>query len=156
MDEQNQMPNELADPAAAPSTTPTSAPALARSPRERALVWSAIGLLLILVVVEGTSQYQFRSSLERLEAAILSNDNTATEGGIHSSEVDQHIRGITFRDERTFEVTNPTLGGGEMTEIQQKKEYSWPSLFKTYRLIVTVNSFERAILVQAALPTEEL
>ena len=141
----------------AESLTPATEkePSGKRSPRERALVWGAIAALLVIVVFEWSSQRQFQASLTRLERAIEASPSTGRFLGIPRHEVETHIDGITFRDQKSHYLERLTTRKEEEAEIQHELIFRWPSLFKKYQLIVTVNSDDRAILVAADIPSEQ-
>lgn len=129
-------------------------PVRKRSRRERLVVWSGISVLLVIVVIEWTSLHQFQSSLNRLEQAISTPSPSGRRSGIPRSEIEKHIDGITFRNLTIRHFKPLTDLEDEIPEVQHDLMFRWPSLFKKYQLIVTVNSLDRAILVAADIPNQ--
>lgn len=131
-----------------------AAPVRKRSPRERLIVWSSISVLLVILAIEWTSLRQFQSSLSRLERAIAAPSATGRSTGIPCAEIDQHIDGVTFRNLKTRYFKPLTRHEDDEPEVVREFMFRWPSLFKKYQLIVTVNALDRAILVAADLPVD--
>ncbi|WP_010586206.1 hypothetical protein [Schlesneria paludicola] len=129
-------------------------PVRKRSRRERIIVWTGISVLLVIVAIEWTSLRLFQSSLSRLEQAIATPSPSGRRIGIPRDEIENHIDGITFRNLKIRYFKPLTFLEDEVPEVQHELMFRWPSLFKKYQLIVTVNSFDRAILVAADVPNE--
>ena len=100
-----------------------------RSKLERALVWTAIGFLLILTGLEALSQYGYRKTLSSLEDAIAEAKEPLT-----LEDFNNGIRkGL------------PIVTNGERGE-EKTILYKWPSLLRRYELHLTTKPGAEQIL----------
>lgn len=107
-----------------------------RSPVERALVWGGIVALLLIVYVEWSSRQAFDTAMASLDTAIHKSDNDGHAEGLPMAEVPNYVKGYVTRGEETV---------GDVKKIT----YQWPSLFKVYKLGLTVNDKGKVILVES-------
>jgi hypothetical protein len=118
-------------PTAETSTPEASKPGKGRSPIERAAVWGGILVLLLVVGAEWKSQADYNATLNKLEDQITGGNR------LLAADLPQHIRGYAVRSEGT-------------RKDERIITLHWPSLFKTYKLILPVepndliSSFETA------------
>jgi tetratricopeptide (TPR) repeat protein len=117
-------------------------PVRQRSAWERGLVWGGILLLLAVVLIEWTSRRNYDATLSQLEAAIVGSRTTNVSRGISLTDAERLVKGFAFRGV----ATKPG---------QRQQTYRWPSLFKVYKLGVTVDDHENVTLVEACLPESE-
>ncbi len=92
-----------------------------RSIAGRIAVWSGILVLLLLVILEWTSQRNYQSTLSALEETLGSGKQVAL------SDAQTLVRGWKFASEETIDE-------------QKVKTYRWPSLFKRYKLGLVHNA----------------
>ena len=117
-----------------PETSPvpaTSKPVKKRSSLERGIVWGAILLMLLVVGMEWKSQSDYTASLNKLE------NQLTTETPLVLSDLPQHTSGYYGRSEQVVD-------GERIVTL------SWPSLFKTYKLILPIEKNERITSFETA------
>ena len=123
-------------------SAPAPTPAKKRSPIERAVVWGGIVAMLVVVYMEWSSRQGFDAAMASLETAVHKTDNEGTAKGLPVAEVANHVKGYVTRGEETQDKT-------------KKITYQWPSLFKTYKLGLTVNDEGNVILVESYAAKED-
>ena len=132
-----------------PEQKPTvneSQPVKKRSPMERAVVWGGILILLAVLAFEAMSSNQYNSTLKDLEVAIHSKTGEFVHVGIPASDLAKYIKGSPIRTEESSQVLvarDPLLKGQKRVLLQ------WPSLFKLYKIAVTIDQKETAYFVEA-------
>jgi hypothetical protein len=102
-----------------------------RNPVERAVVWTLIGAMLVLVAVEASAKFGYDLSRSSLEAAIKTAEDSNTP--LLIEQVPALMTGY-HRD-----TTQETEHDGVVT-------YRWPSLFKQYGLNVRYRSNLRTVV----------
>jgi len=107
-----------------------------RSPIERALVWGGIIAMLVVVYVEWSSRQGFDGAMASLESAVHKTDAEGSAKGLPVADVPNHIKGYATRGEEARDGT-------------KKVTYQWPSLFKVYKIGLTINDEGNVILVES-------
>lgn len=94
-----------------------------RNPLERIVVWGAIGILLLVVLVEARAQYGYSQSLEAIRSAMD----------------DPEEAQVSLEDVRGMMAFAPSERDGEHTSLVNKRVFSWPSIFKSGQFEITVD-----------------
>ena len=131
----------MSDANPAPVQLPTSGKR--RSPIERMFVWGSILILLVVLAIEWTSLRSFEKTFKSLEGAVRDRGPSGTVPGISLKEAFRHIRGIAFR-------------GDEVDGSDRKVTYRWPSLFKFYKLSLSIDHVDQVVLVEVMAPESDL
>jgi hypothetical protein len=124
-----------------------------RSPVQRVIAWGAIVLLSFVLFLEMTSRSQYEATLNNLEAALSVRDDEGKIVGVPSAEVLKHVKGFALRSEETFEADGVAADGKFPMETKRRLVFRWMSLFKTYRLGLTLDNLEYAIFVETLNPS---
>jgi len=111
-------------------------PSKKRSPVERAIVWSMIAGLLVIVGIEATAKNGYDSTRTAVQDRISSDP----EGDVSYSEVQTLLTGY-FSE---VQADGPRVGG---IATSQYITYRWFSLFKNYELRLTIETGEDDPLV---------
>ena len=106
-----------------------------RSPIERMLVWGAILILLVIVLIEWTSQRNYAATLSAIEKAIQEHHPPKAPQGLKSAQIDPYVHGFAFR------------GEVQMSKTRQLT-FRWPSVFKFYKLGVSVDANDKVLIVE--------
>lgn len=120
-----------------------------RNPVERLVVWGGILALLAMLAFEWNTQSQFNTSVKALEAAIHTkdkNDDTRN-SGIPADDIPKYLKGTPKRTEAV--ATDVVVSDAQGDKAQTRVMYEWPSLFKTYKVSVTVDQTGKAYFVEA-------
>ena len=125
-----------------PSRIDGKIPVRKRSAVERAVVWGGILALIVVVLVEWTSRKNYDATLGSIVAALRTVDVAGVSEGIPVAEAERYVKGFAFRGE---------IKGKELRKIT----YRWASLFKFYKLAMTVDVADRVSLVDSVNPGEE-
>jgi hypothetical protein len=109
-------------------TTPQPAqPAVqAKKPRskvELAIVWGGIGVMLVLVGLQGSAYLGYNRTLTPLQQAVKSSDES--ESHVTLSMVQGMIQG------------NPQFAPGTHVNGERRDVYTWKGLFRSYTIEVT-------------------
>lgn len=109
-----------ADSSVPSSPVPADSPPVAkgRNPTERILVWGVIGLLLIVVAIEGSARIGYTLTLNRL-SRVLGLDDQLEPQPLHIDDVPALVSGFPSR----------TVEGGEFGSVVT---YRWKGLLKDY------------------------
>ena len=121
-----------------PTSNTNQTPVKIRSMRERIFVWGGILLLLLVVLAEWTSRNSYDATLNDIEQAIRASDGR----GVELATAQRQVRGVAFPGEET-------------SHGQRKVTYRWPSLFKLYKLGLSVNAADMVSLVESLTPTDD-
>lgn len=97
-----------------------------RSLLEKSLVWGGIVALLAVVGLEWSSKKHYEESLAALESAVQAYDSLGNRVVFLVDDAASHIHGFPSRKDE-----------GEIP--RRKVIYKWPSLFKTYSVLLMVN-----------------
>lgn len=105
-----------------------------RSPLERAVVWGGIGLLILLVFFENNSRKKFEAAKQ------WAMDNEYAKKSL--VEVREAFAGARESDhEDPMNEKRDQLAAAEELKqssvVETEKEFKWPSLFMTWKLVVT-------------------
>lgn len=134
---------------------PIDRPTKKRSGGERAIVWIGIAGLACLVAFEWASRHHFDATMKRLEAAIIALEKQGERNGIPSTQLNNHISGFVFRNIVTTDVLAVGDNGVPILEPQPRLICSWPSLFRTYKLGLSLNHLKQVIYVEALIGDAE-
>ena len=121
-------------------------PVKKRSSMERAVVWGGILILLAVLAFEAMSSNQYNTSLKGLEAGVQLKNDEFVHVGIPASDLAKYIKGNPIRTEESSQVLvarDPLLKG------QKRVLFQWPSLFKLYKIAVTIDQRDAAYFVEA-------
>lgn len=150
MDKPNPVPSGNASPDAA-----AAKPVHKRSLFERLVVWVGILLLLGLVFFEWNSRNQFDTSLKNLEAAIGERDADGMFKGLNVNDLDKHVKGYAVHTDEMVDIKSTPVRGEPVIRKQHIISYQWPSMFKTYKIAVTVDTKDKVISAEAVMPNDE-
>ncbi|WP_373652852.1 tetratricopeptide repeat protein [Schlesneria sp. DSM 10557] len=103
---------------------------------ERVLVWGGILTLLVLVLIEGTSSKFYGETLKSFESRFRIPDGGRERPTVPLAEATGHIRGFPFKRE---------LG----TRPNRRIVYSWPSFFRTFKMVMNVNDKNEVVSVDS-------
>ena len=121
-------------------------PVKKRSSMERAVVWGGILILLAVLAFEAMSSNQYNTTLKGLEVAVQSKNDDFVHVGIPASDLAKFIKGSPIRTEESSEVL---LARDPLLKGQKRVLFQWPSLFKLYKIAVTIDQKETVYFVEA-------
>ena len=108
---------------------------------ERIAVWSGIAVLLLIVLMEWTSKRNHESSRQALETQVSGVRQVEGETSVTLENAQKKISGFAFRSEN---------GNG----ASRKVTYRWPSLFKRYQVVLTIDPANHVTLVEAVIAAD--
>lgn len=111
-----------------PATESPVAPATARSPVERAVVWTAIVVLLIVVYFEYRANSAFRNSWRELKAALEASEKPRGQP-VPIDQIEMYLS-PGFEKSKPQKITS--MAEGQYNQIV----YTWSGLLKDYTLRV--------------------
>ena len=120
-----------------------------RNPVERLVVWGGIVALLAMLAYEWNTQTQFTTSVKALEAAIRTKDkdDDFRTAGFPADDIPKYLKGTPKRTEAV--ATDVVVADNHGDKEQIRVMYEWPSLFKTYKVSITVDQTGKAYFVEA-------
>lgn len=106
---------------------PAPQPATPRNPAEKLLVWGGIGILLIIVAIEGRAKLGYDGSVAALTAAVEADENE-----------------LTFDAAQGLMRLGPTRSGPREEKNLKVYDFSWFSLFKPGQYVITMHVDDNA------------
>lgn len=113
-----------------------------RSPWERIIVWAGIAILLLVVLAEWSSKTNYQKSFQALDSQIKGVRETGEEKSVTLDEAKKNIFGYAVQTE----VAGPDI---------RKIKYRWPSLFKTYQLLLTVTPADHVTMMESVVADDK-
>lgn len=99
-----------------------------RSPVERAIVWGVIGVLVVVVAIEGRARMAYSSTLSSLGALV--------------KQAEQNDEYVTLSQARAAYSGSPTEESQPAGRFEQSIILKWFSLLKTYQIEIQVEPGE--------------